>query len=225
MGRFVVEGGFPLIGEIKVSGSKNASLPVVFATLITKGVSEINSLPDIEDVRVALALIRELGAEVWREGEVTFIDTRRLRYRRSSSELIGRIRASTYLLGSKLSRFGRAELSDFGGCSFSHRPIDMHLSALRSFGARASHDELFVLRPHEADIKFRQKSVGATVNALIFASGVAGVSTLRTCAREPHIDTLIDFLSSAGAEINVDGDTLTVKGGELGGGRRYPPDR
>ena len=219
MGRFVIEGGYPLAGKVKVSGSKNASLPVIFATLITRGVSEITSLPDIEDVRVALELIRELGAEVWRDRDVTYVDTRCLKYRRSSRELIGKIRASTYLLGSKLSRFGRAELSDFGGCSFSDRPIDMHLSALRSFGARVSQDELIILRPHETDVKFRQKSVGATVNALIYASGVAGESTLRTCAREPHIDTLIDYLSSAGAEITVDGDTLRVKGGELAGGR------
>jgi len=218
MGKFIVNGGKPLVGSIRVSGSKNASLPIIFASLSTIGVSRFYNLPDITDVDDALGIIKELGANVWREGGVTFVDTRDLCYVLPSLERVRRIRASTYLIGACLSRFKRAELLPFGGCGFSHRPIDMHLDAAKSFGAELDGNNLSVKKLQPAEIIFRQPSVGATVNALILAANTRGESRLIGAAKEPHISALISYLKSAGADIIVRGDVITVNGGELHGG-------
>lgn len=218
MGRFIVNGGEPLSGTVRVSGSKNAALPIIFASITTRGVSRFYNLPDITDVSDALGIIGELGAKVRREGGVTVVDTREMSYSSVSLARVERIRASTYLIGSCLSRFKRAEILPFGGCSFSHRPIDMHLDAAEKFGAQIDENKLCVKKLRPAEIIFRQPSVGATVNALILAANTIGESRLIGAAREPHIDALISYLSSAGAKISVKGNEITVLGGELRGG-------
>ncbi len=223
MGKFTVIGGSPLIGSVRVSGSKNAALPIIFASVTTRGVSRFYNLPDITDVRDALGIIMHLGAKIHTEAGITIIDTRDLHYSPANPEQVARIRASTYLIGSSLVRFGRAELLPFGGCAFSHRPIDMHLDAAAKFGAEIEGSTLTVDTLHAADISFRQPSVGATVNALIMAAGTKGESHITGAAREPHIQALISYLRSAGAEISVDGSSYTVKGAELHGGMAVIP--
>ncbi|MBO5908137.1 MAG: UDP-N-acetylglucosamine 1-carboxyvinyltransferase [Clostridia bacterium] len=218
MKTITVNGGRPLFGSVFAQGSKNAALPIIFATLITRGVSEVRHLPDIGDVRCALDIIRELGARVTSYGSVAYIDTRSLSFCEPSAEKISKIRASTYLLGSMLSRFGRCRLSAFGGCAFSDRPIDMHIDACLAFGGRIVGNEIITDRLHPADISFKKASVGATINALILAAATDGVSTVRGHAREPHVHALIDFLRSAGAEIKISDELITVRGGELKGG-------
>lgn len=218
MKKIAVKGGRPLFGEIAVSGSKNAALPVIFATLATRGVSRIDRVPDITDVGVALELAAGFGALVMREGESVFIDTRNLYYNVPNPHLTSKIRASTYLLGSLLSAFGRCPLMNFGGCNFSNRPIDLHIKALGSFGASVLEGCLVIEKPEPAVIEFPKASVGATANALIMASSVNGKSIIRGHAIEPHILCLIDFLRSAGAEISVTDEEICVAGGELHGG-------
>lgn len=218
MGKFTVNGGRPLVGSVRVSGSKNAALPIIFASIITRGVSRFYNLPDITDVSDALGIVGELGAKIWRDADVTYVDTRELKYRDLSLDRVRRIRASTYLIGSCLSRFKRAELLPFGGCGFSQRPIDMHLDAAEKFGAKTEGVHLSAERLHPAEISFRQPSVGATVNALILAAGIKGESRLIGAAREPHISALISYLNSAGATVSDVGDVITVVGGELRGG-------
>lgn len=218
MGRFVINGSKPLYGGVRVSGSKNAALPVIFASLATVGVTRIYNLPDITDVDDALGIVREFGARVWRECGITYIDTRELRYTVPSLERVRRIRASTYLIGACLVRFGKAELLPFGGCSFSHRPIDMHLDAAKRLGATLADKELSADGLRGGEITFRQPSVGATVNALILASGTDGDTTLIGAAEEPHILTLISYLKSAGADITSCGNVISVKGARLRGG-------
>lgn len=218
MGKFTVNGGRPLVGSVRVSGSKNAALPIIFASIITRGVSRFYNLPDITDVSDALGIVGELGAKIWRDADVTYVDTRELKYRDLSLDRVRRIRASTYLIGSCLSRFKRAELLPFGGCGFAQRPIDMHLDAAGKFGAKTEGVNLSAERLHPAEISFRQPSVGATVNALILAAGIEGESRLIGAAREPHISALISYLNSAGATVSDVGDVITVVGGELRGG-------
>ena len=218
MGKFTVNGGRPLVGSVRVSGSKNAALPIIFASIITRGVSRFYNLPDITDVSDALGIVGELGAKIWRDADVTYVDTRELKYRDLSLDRVRRIRASTYLIGSCLSRFKRAELLPFGGCGFAQRPIDMHLDAAEKFGAKTEGVHLSAERLHPAEISFRQPSVGATVNALILAAGIEGESRLIGAAREPHISALISYLNSAGATVSDVGDVITVVGGELRGG-------
>jgi len=219
MGKFFVNGGVALYGSVRVSGSKNASLPVIFASLAMRGVSEITGLSDIGDTRVALEIIKGFGAKVEKRGELTLIDTRELEYIIPDEQLVSRLRASTYLLSATLSRFGRAELQSFGGCNFSKRPIDMHLYALSEFGALLGERTLTLSVNRPAIIEFDKCSVGATVNALIMAATRKGESTIKRVAKEPHIMTLVEYLRSAGAEIRLEGDSFTVKGRELSGGR------
>ena len=218
MGKFIVNGGRPLSGSVRVSGSKNAALPIIFATVITEGVSRFYNLPDITDVSDAIGIIKDLGAKVWREGEVTFIDTRHMHYAPVNLTRVRRIRASTYLIGACLARFKRAELLPFGGCSFSHRPIDMHLDAAKRFGAEIDGNHIKAQKLCGSEIVFRQPSVGATVNSLILAAGIKGESRLVGAAREPHIRALISYLQSAGAKITESDGVITVIGGSLHGG-------
>lgn len=218
MKTITVVGGRSLFGSVFVQGSKNAALPIIFATLITNGVSKIRHLSDIGDVRVALDIIRELGARVQYSGGTAYIDTRMLTYREVSEDKISKIRASTYLLGSMLSRFGKCTISSFGGCAFSHRPIDMHVDACLAFGGELRDREIVAQKLRAADISFKKCSVGATINAIILAAAADGVSVIRGHAREPHVHALIDFLSSAGAQISVTDDKITVEGRELHGG-------
>ena len=217
MGKFIIHGGEPLVGEVTVSGSKNAALPVIFASLITHGISKIDNLPDILDVEVALEIVKELGASVLREGKSVYLDTRSLTYRLPDGGKVARLRASTYLIGACLARFSRAKLQSFGGCNFSRRPIDMHISAMESLGAVTVGDEISAESLHPAEIFFNKKSVGATVNALIAASAIKGESALHGCAVEPHVLTLVAYLVGAGAKIRREGDSFFVSGGELTG--------
>ena len=219
MKKIVVSGGMELNGEILVSGSKNAALPIIFSCILTNGVSEIDNLPDIGDVKVALDLLRQLGAKIENNVGKTLIDTREMYYVKPDPNLASRIRASTYLLGSCLSRFGVCHIMSFGGCNFSLRPIDMHIDACLALGGRQDNDMLVCDRLRGGEIHFAKASVGATVNAILLAASAEGESYIYNCAIEPHIDALIDFLGSCGADIQRMGRTLHIVGKNLHGGR------
>ena len=218
MKKIRVRGGKPLRGEIIVSGSKNAALPIIFSCILINGVSEIDNLPDIGDTRVALDILRDFGASVLYRNGKALIDTRTLHYEKIPETLTCRLRASTYLLGACLGRFGVSHISTFGGCNFQHRPIDMHIDACVSLGSRVEGDRILG-RPVGGDIYFEKRSVGATVNAILLAVGAKGVSRIFGAAEEPHIDCLIDFLNSAGASITREDQYLLIEGRELHGGR------
>lgn len=219
MKKIIVNGGIKLQGDLTVSGSKNAALPIIFACILTNGVSEIDNLPNIGDVREALSIIISLGARVERRGSLTLIDTRHLAYTDPDPVITSKIRASTYLLGACLSRFGRCPTLVFGGCNFSHRPIDMHLDACRALGARVDDYMITADRLVGSEICFDKASVGATVNAILLSASAEGETVIRGCAIEPHIDALIDFLISCGASIIRQGRELHILGRELHGGR------
>lgn len=219
MKKIILFGGRALEGEITVSGSKNAALPIIFSCILAKGVSEINNLPNIGDVNVALDILASLGAEIRREHNSAFIDTTHLRYRVPSVESVSRIRASTYLIGTMLSRFGRCRILPFGGCNFSKRPIDMHIDACVSLGGVVVDDEITAQRLTGGRVVFDKPSVGATVNAIMLAVSAEGDSTIIGAAREPHIDALIEFLLSCGADIKRINNIIHIKGRELHGGK------
>ena len=213
-----IVGGKALFGEVAVGGSKNAALPILFATLITHGTSVIKNVPDIADVSDCIEIIKSFGARVSRSGGTLTVDTSELSYKTPPTEAVCRIRASTYLIGACLSRFDKAELMPFGGCNFSVRPIDLHLTLAELFGARRVKDTLLSSGLYAAHAVLDKVSVGATVNALLLSSAAVGVSRITPYAREPHVFALIDFLRSAGAEITVGDTTLTVVGHRLRGG-------
>lgn len=220
MEKFVIGGGTPLSGDVFVSGSKNAALPLLFATIVVGGISEIGNLPDISDIRVTLSILSAMGAEV------TYLARDRVRVSTDSLTgadpplaLTSQIRASTYLLGAMLARFGRAHIGGYGGCNFSARPIDMHIAAAQAFGAVKQGDILLAPRLVGGDIRFHTVSVGATVNALLLAVAAEGESVIGNAAVEPHVLSLIRFLGAAGAKIEVVGREIRVTGAPLHDGR------
>ena len=158
MSKFLIKGARQLYGNIEVSGSKNAALPIIFSTIITRGVSTLYNVPDITDVNIALQILADLGAVVLRDGEAVYIDTLCMKYTSPRCELTSRIRASSYLLGANIARFGRAEISRLGGCNFDDRPIDMHLSAIRSLGGEITAGECIAGELVGADRIFDQLS-------------------------------------------------------------------
>ncbi len=210
-----VKGGIPLKGDIRVGGSKNAALPILFAALTVCGTSVIKNLPDISDVRCALKIIEGLGCNVTKYANQIRIDASGAVYKKPDPTLVCSIRASTYLIGACLSRFGICHIQAFGGCNFSSRPIDFHLKAAEQMGASVDEDSIRCTRLSGAKIYLPKPSVGATVNALIMAASVDSVTEIHGMAREPHILSLIDFLRSAGAKITLDSEKITVKGGKL----------
>lgn len=218
MGKMKISGGVPLYGEVRVGGSKNAALPIIFATLITHGVSVLQNVPDISDVDDCISIIESFGAVVKRDADKLTVDTRRLSYRTPPGAAVCRIRASTYLIGACLSRFGFAELMPFGGCNFSARPIDLHLTLAQFFGAKRVKNTLVSTGLRPACAVLSKVSVGATVNALLLAAATVGVSKITPYAKEPHIFSLIEYLCTAGAKIETDEETITVYGARLHGG-------
>ena len=219
MKKIIINGGIPLYGSVAVSGSKNAALPIIFSCILTNGVNEIENLPDIGDVKIALKLLCNMGATVDHRENTTIIDTRNMSYTVPDIDAVSSIRASTYLIGSCLSRFGICHILPFGGCNFAKRPIDMHISACRSLGARVEGEIILADKLHGGEISFSKPSVGATVNAILLSVSAEGDTRLRGCAVEPHIDALIDFLTACGGDIRRVGNDIFITGRRLHGGK------
>ncbi|MBR2650884.1 MAG: UDP-N-acetylglucosamine 1-carboxyvinyltransferase [Clostridia bacterium] len=219
MSESVISGGKPLFGTVIPGGSKNAALPILFACLPLRAVSVISNVPDIGDVRVAIEILCDMGASVVREGDVLTVDTTDVFYKKPRHSLTSRIRASSYLIGASLAAFGIFHLSEFGGCNFGNRPIDMHLYAAERLGAKKEGDAALAGRLRGARIAFSKKSVGATINALIMAAFAEGETYIEGGAEEPHVGNLIEFLRSAGADIEAHGGNINVRSRPSGGGR------
>lgn len=218
MKKITVHGGARLFGRVAVSGSKNAALPVIFSCILTNGVNRIENLPDIGDVRVALDILCDMGAGITKDGDSVLIDTRSLRYSEPKPEQVSKIRASTYLLGACLSRFGLCHILPFGGCNFASRPIDMHLQACKALGCKINGRKIEAEHLRGAKIIFDKPSVGATVNAILLAASAEGDTEIIGCAIEPHIDCLIDFINSAGGSVVRQGNVIKISGRPLSGG-------
>ena len=214
MAFYVISGNRQLSGEVEISGSKNAALPIIFSTISVNGVLVLRNVPNITDVAVALELLEFFGAKIVRAKSTVTIDTRRLFYKEAPRALTSKIRASTYLMGACLARFGVADIGDFGGCSFATRPIDMHLYAFERLSARVADGTISARELVGGEIYFDKVSVGATVNAVIAASRASGVTNIYNPAIEPHVISLIGFLKKCGIKIEVHKKKITVYGGE-----------
>lgn len=218
-------GGIRLFGEIEPGGSKNATLPIIFATIAVGGVSYLYGVSDIGDVRVALEIIESFGAVVKKQGSTLEINATELTYTEADKSLTSKIRASSYLIGSCVARFGRFRLSEFGGCNFCNRPIDMHIYAAEMLGAEIRDGEICAKKLRGTKIIFDKQSVGATINAIIMSLSADGITELIGTAKEPHVRALVDFLVSAGAQIEETKSGYLIRKSDLHGGRlRIIPD-
>ena len=219
MAKFKITGGKRLSGEVEVFGAKNAALKMIAASLLASGTTVIHNVPDILDIRKMIDLVRGLGAKVEFSNHIVSIDTSEVRSSRPESDLVKHFRGSIVLAGPLLARFGKAEISEPGGCLIGARPIDTHLRALEQLGVKHRiHGDTYFLEKSEREDKvftvvLEQLSVTATENVLM--ASVLGDQTvsLRVAAVEPEIGELVDFLNKMGAKISGrDTHFLTVEG-------------
>jgi UDP-N-acetylglucosamine 1-carboxyvinyltransferase len=225
MDKLVIRGGRQLKGTVTASGSKNSSLPIIASTLLTgKGTFTLHHIPDLQDIKTFTQLLQHLGAETTFSDNTLRVSTENVASIQAPYELVKKMRASIYVLGPLLARFGNARVSLPGGCAFGPRPIDLHLMAMEKLGARITIETGFIDasapdgKLHGAHIDFPISSVGATGNALMAAALAEGTTTISNAAKEPEIETLCKFLSAMGATIRGTGTTeLEIDGcDELG---------
>jgi UDP-N-acetylglucosamine 1-carboxyvinyltransferase len=205
MAKYIIQGGKKLTGTVKVSGSKNAALPILCATLLTKKKCTLKNVPDIADIHSMIALLKTLGCEVTFKNNIATIDPGKAKYKAIISKGVCNMRASILLLGPLLSRFGKAKMSFPGGCILGKRPVDAHLTALEGLGAEVL-DVNDVLHLKAAklkgnDITMSEMSVTATENIVMGAVLAEGRTVVRLAAAEPHVQDLCNFLNKLGAKI------------------------
>ena len=226
-----IEGGARLSGKVRVSGSKNATLPIIFAAILTTQHCKIKDAPDLLDVDNALELLRILGAESQKESDEILIDPSGVRKTNTPEDIVRKMRASILSMGPLLGRFQKARVSLPGGCSIGARPIDQHLKFFERAGARVSVREGFVNleveRKRPVEFTFDLITVTGTENALLYLASVEGESILRNVAIEPEVMDLIHVLKKMGAEITLEGRELRIRGSEelSGFSHRVIPDR
>lgn len=219
MEKYIVRGG-PLQGEVDISGAKNAAVAIIPAALLVDGVCRIENIPQISDVTVLLKILQQLGAEVRVfSPSVVEIDCSHVRTTHVPRELAYKLRASYYLIGALLGRFGKAEVSMPGGCNFGGaRPIDQHVKGFAAMGARVTEGDTIVAsatsgRMKGASVYLDVVSVGATVNIMMAAVLADGTTIIENAAKEPHIVDLANFLNQMGADVKGAGtDTIRVHG-------------
>ena len=212
-----IRGGKRLEGACFVQGSKNASLPILAASILAPLRCELHNVPQLRDVDAALRILRHLGCLAEQRGNDVYIDSSILSGCSIPHSLMEEMRSSVIFMGALIARCGEARLSLPGGCQLGKRPIDLHLSALRQLGAEIEEDGMDICcrraQLKGAEIALPFPSVGATENAMLAACAAKGVSTIRGAAREPEIEALQEFLRSAVAEISGAGsDTIRIEG-------------
>ena len=235
MEKYVINGGTTLHGEVEISGAKNAAVAIIPAALIVDGVCRIENIPQISDTDMLLTILSELGAKVRYINRSTIeIDSTDVHFQDAPYDLMRKIRASYYLIGAMLSRFGSAKTTMPGGCNFGVRPIDQHIKGMTALGATVDVKNGFVYadakdgRLHGARIYLDKVSVGATMNIILAAVTAQGRTIIENAAREPHIVDLANFLNSMGADVRGAGtDTVKINGVEKlhGGSYAIIPDQ
>lgn len=228
MEAFVVRGGRKLEGTMRVDGAKNAALPILAASVLTEETVVLQGVPMISDVRKMTDILTMLGCQIRRDGHTLTLDAGGLNRTEMPDALSKQIRSSIFLLGPILSRFRQATVTYPGGCEIGLRPIDLHLSGLRSLGV-AIHEEGGVIHcdggnMHSGEVHLDYPSVGATENILMAAALARGTTRIENAAKEPEIADLCDFLTQMGAHISGGGtSTILIEGRETLHGCRYRP--
>jgi len=219
MDQISILGGKALEGTIKISGSKNAALPILVASLLTNETSEISNVPDLIDVFTMQELLISLGLKINKKNDLFILEPVKNISTHANYELVRKMRASVLVLGPLLARFGEAEVSLPGGCAIGSRPVDIHIAALIKMGAKIDIQDGYIKakvpggRLQGADITFSKVSVGATENIIMAASLAKGKTIIRNAALEPEIDDLIDVLIKMGANIiRLNMNTIEVVG-------------
>lgn len=220
MAIYEINGGHTLNGSVTISGAKNAAVAILPAALLVNGKCRIENVPDISDVHILLDILRGMGADIrFPEPHVVEIDSTAVHCTEPDKKLVQEMRASYYLMGALLGRFGRAHVALPGGCNFASRPIDQHIKGFLALGAEVDENEDYVALKPGPDglqgnrISLDMASVGATVNIMIAATLLPGQTIIENAAKEPHIVDLANFLNTMGARISGAGtDTVKIRG-------------
>lgn len=223
-----------MFGEVTISGAKNAAVAILASTVLMEETCVIENVPNIKDVKVILEILTQLGAQVdFQKNGILTINCKNLNTFEATSELVRKMRASYYLLGALLGRFGRAEVSLPGGCDFGGRPIDQHIKGFEAMGAmvKVEHGNIYATTVdgvRGASVYMDMVTVGATINIMIAAVKAQGITVIENAAKEPHVVDLANFLNSMGANIKGAGtDVIKIKGVERlhGGAYSIIPDQ
>jgi len=211
MEKLVIEGNQQLKGEVHISGSKNAVLPVMAAALLVAGETKITRVPDLRDTRTMAKLLEIIGAQIQFSENMMNVDATTINKPIAPYDLVNKMRASFYVLGPLVARFGKAIVSLPGGCAWGPRPVDFHLKGLEKLGAKIELDGVDIIAKSKKlignKIRFDFPSVGATGNIIMAATLAKGETKIENAAKEPEIVQLCDFLVSMGAKINGIGTT------------------
>lgn len=219
MEKIIVNGGTPLYGTVETSGSKNAALPIIYATVLVRGKCILENIPNIIDITYSFEILRGMGAKIRMLDKTTYeIDCTDVAPGTSNYDMVRRLRGSYYLLGAEFGRFGRAKVGLPGGCNFGIRPIDQHIKGFEALGGKVTTERGYVeiSSQHGAvgtNIFFDVSSVGATLNIMIAAATADGVTIIDNAAKEPHVVDCANFLNTCGARISGAGsDMIKIKG-------------
>ncbi|MDD6262840.1 MAG: UDP-N-acetylglucosamine 1-carboxyvinyltransferase [Clostridiales bacterium] len=225
MNKYVINGGKPLSGRVDISGAKNAAVAILPAALLVEGICRIDNIPNISDVNLWLSILQYMGARIKRLGDTEVeIDSTDIRRVAPPYDLMRKMRASYYLVGAMLGRFGWAEAGMPGGCDFGERPIDQHIKGFRALGAKVEVRNGAIHAVTENGIRsghvfFDKRTVGATINVMIAAACAPGQTVIENANKEPHIVDVANFLNSMGADIRGAGtDLIKIRGRKLHGG-------
>lgn len=218
MDKFIIKGNTRLVGEVNISGAKNAAIAIIPAALLINGVTTLENVPNISDVKITCDILNELGAKVtWLNEHTLTIDSRNLNSTHAPLDMTSKFRASYYLLGALLGRSHDVEVGLPGGCNLGARPIDQHIKGFELLGANVQIEQgkidATVKELKGSSIYFDVVSVGATINLILASVLAEGTTTLDNVAKEPHIVDVANFLNSVGADIRGAGtDTIKING-------------
>jgi len=232
MDKLAIVGGRPLRGELPVSGAKNAALPILAGTLLASGPVSLTNVPQLNDIATTIKLLKRMGVTIAQQGDRVEVDASTINEFTAPYELVKTMRASILVLGPLLGRFGHADVSLPGGCAIGARPVNLHVSGLRSMGAAITIDSGYIRarakKLRGARLVLDTVTVTGTENLMMAAVCAAGETVIENAAREPEIGELATFLVSMGAKIEGAGsDTIHIQGVEQLAGTRYEvmPDR
>ena len=228
MEAFVVEGGTPLRGEIRVDGAKNATLPILAAAVLTEETVRLHDVPEITDVKHMADILTMLGCQVTRENSDMTVTCADLHTWEMPDQLSKQIRSSIFLLGPILARFHKATVTFPGGCEIGLRPIDLHLSGLRCLGVKIEEEGGLIhcdgSSMHAGEVHFDYPSVGATENVMMAAVLVPGITTIHNPAREPEIVDLQNFINAMGGCVRgAGGHAIEIEGVSCLHGTEWTP--
>ena len=217
MDKIVVEGGRPLKGQVRISGAKNAALPILVSSLLAEGANTYSNVPDLKDITSIKELLSNLGARAETQGNTVYVDTGRILSYEAPYDVVRKMRASILVLGPMLARLQKARVSLPGGCAIGARPINLHLKGLAQLGANIKLEHGYVQAEAKklkgAEIYFDTVTVTGTENLMMAAVLAEGTTILRNAAREPEIVALAEVLDKMGADIQGAGTAvITIKG-------------